>query len=539
MRRVKHGREWVADLPPRGSGLAAGHPAGDGGGYTAGYYSAVLPGRRSARGPASTAVRLASVVLATVALSTFGCTDDLLDKQVLGAYDSSLFLLNEQDAIAALNAAYAPSNFTATNDNRRWVFGDVASDDVVAGGDGTQADILAIDQFTMTADNTNLLRQWRLGYEAITNANLVIARTPDISMDAALKSRIIGEAHFLRGYHYFELVIIFGGVPLITEPKSPEALQIARATQEQTYAQIEADLREAESRLGLSYPAAEAGRATRGAALGVLAKAQLYQQKWAAVLETVDAIESLGQYRLLDDFGLLFRVAGDNDAESIWELQHARGLQPTQGNYLNVWLAPRLDNGGFGFALPTENLKDAFEPGDPRLDVTLGYVGGSWFNGRNYIGNGLYSATNISQKKLIEGGNINEPRVESGLNVTYLRYGDIVLMEAEAAAETNDLDRARRAVNRIRARARAGNADVLPDVPRGLSQAELIDRIRRERRVELAVEMHRFFDIRRWGVAQQALAAVNVAFDPRTNAVFPIPQRELDVNPALRQNDGY
>ena len=485
-------------------------------------------------------IHIAACAAAGLALGLAACTDELLEKPVLGAYDASLFLVNEEDAVAAVNAAYAPSNFTAANDNRRWVFGDVASDDVIAGGDGTQADILAIDQFVIQADNANLLRQWRLGYEAIANANLVLARLPGVDMDEGLKSRLLGEVYFLRGYHYFELALVFGGVPLITEPLAPEALAVARASLDETYAQVEADLREAAGRLPVRYDGADVGRATRGAALGVLAKAQLHQGKWAETLGTVDEVETLDRYRLLDDFSLLFREEGDNNAESIWELQHASDLQPGQGNFLNVYLAPRLDNGGFGFALPTQGLLDAFEEGDPRLDVTLGYVGGTWFDGRNYIGNGLYSATDISQKKLIEGGDISEPRVQSGLNVTYLRYGDLVLMEAEAAAETGDLERAREALNRIRRRARGdADEDVLPDVPAGLTQGELIERIRRERRVELAVEMHRFFDLRRWGIAEEALAAVNVDYDPEVNDVFPIPQRELDVNPALRQNPGY
>ena len=384
--------------------------------------------------------------------SISGCSDDLLDKEVQGAYDARIFLSNEAEALQAVNAAYSPSNFTVNNDNRRWVFGDVASDDVVTGGDGTQADILAIDEFTLTADNTNVLRQWRLGYEAIANANIVLARVPSVNMDAALRERFLGEAAFLRGYHYFELALLFGGVPLVTQPLEPEALNLPRASLEEVYAQIEQDLRFAAERLPVEYPAAELGRATKGAALGVLAKAHLYQQEWAACLSTIDELNALGRYRLLDDYGELFRESGDNNAESIWELQHVSGVSPAQGNYLNVWLAPRLDNGGFGFGLPTEDLLNAFSDNDPRKDVALGYVGGTWFGGRPYIGNGLYSATNISQKKLIEGGVLGMPRAESGLNVTYLRYGDLVLMEAEAAAQMGDLARATAAVNRIRAR---------------------------------------------------------------------------------------
>lgn len=491
--------------------------------------------RRLARPPkAGLFALLALAVLLT------GCTEELLEKEVLGAYDESVFLGSETDALTALNAAYAPSNFTVRNDNRRWVLGDVASDDVVTGGDGTQADILAVDQFTINPENTNLLRQWRIGYEAIANANLVLERVPDIDMDEGLRERILAEAAFLRGYHYFELAIVFGGVPLITSVLSPEALNVPRASLEETYEQVERDLEYAAERLPEQYDAGEVGRATRGAALGVLAKAHLYQEDWAAALDHVDAVKAIGRYRLLDDFAELFRESGDNNAESIWELQHAANLQPSQGNYLNVWLAPRLDNGGFGFGLPTQDLLDAFDDDDPRLDVTLGYVGGTWFDGRPYIGDQLYSATDISQKKLIQGGVLGQPRAQSGLNVTYLRYADLLLMEAEAAAETGDLQRAIARVNDVRARANNVSPGALELYELdGRSGGEVLELVYAERRLELAVEMHRFFDIRRWGLAEQLLAAQGIDFDPARDNLFPIPQRELDVNDALRQNPGY
>ncbi len=480
------------------------------------------------------------LVLLLSSLSIVGCLDDdLLDKEVLGAYDESVFLQNEADALFALNAAYAPSNFTVRNDNRRWVFGDVASDDVIAGGDATQADILAIDEFNITAENTNLLKQWRIGYEAIANANIVLARVPAVDMEESLKQRILGEAAFLRGYHYFELALVFGGVPLVTQPLSPEKLNVARASLAEVYTQIEQDLNFAAERLPVSYPADEVGRATKGAALGILAKVHLYQEDWENTLTAIDAVEALGRYRLLNDFAELFRESGDNNAESIWELQQASNLQPSQGNYLNVWLAPRLDNGGFGFGFVREELLDAFEDEDPRKDITLGYVGGGWFDGRPYLGNGLYSSTDISQKKLIEGGMLGMARSESGLNVTYLRYGDLLLMKAEAAAETGDLNLATAAVNQIRERARMGRDSVLAPLPDNLSQSELLEAIYRERRLELAVEMHRFFDIRRWGLAEMLLEAQGIDYNPAIHDVFPIPQRELDVNPALVQNFGY
>ena len=497
--------------------------------------------RSSGRGRGRGRALVALAVAGLVALGTPACVDDdLLDKELLGDYDAQTFLRNEADALRALNAAYAPSNFTPANDNRRWVLGDVASDDVVAGGDGTQADILAVDQFSFTAENENFLRQWRLGYEAITNANLVLARVPAIGgIDEGLRARILAEAQFLRGYHYLELAINFGGVPLVVTPLAPEGLTVARASEGDVYAQIERDLEAAAAVLPEGYPAGEVGRATRGAALGVLAKAHLFQADWPAVLAAVEAVDALGRYRLLADFGQLFRLSGDNNAESIWELQHASGLQPAQGNFLNVWLAPRLDNGGFGFGLPTRALLEAFAPGDPRRDVTLGYVGGTWFGGRPYLGEGLYSATDVSQKKLIEGGALGQPRSESGLNTTYLRYGDLVLMEAEAAAELGDLARARVAVNRIRSRARGDTSAVPADLPEGLAAAEVIAAVRAERRLELACEMHRFYDLRRWGIAEATLNAIGVPYREEVHRRFPIPQRELDVNVALTQNPGY
>ena len=214
-------------------------------------------------------------------MSIAGCKK-YITKDVVGQYPESEFYTTQAQALLAINAAYQPLAFTTSNNNRLWVFGDVASDDAAKGGNpGDQADIEFIDQFNINSTNGNLASIWTLLYDGITRCNLVLSKVPPIQMDKELQSRILAEAKFLRSYYYFELINIFGDVPVVLEPLNPDELQIAQSPVQQIFETvIEPDLTDAATNLPVSYSGADVGRATSGAATALLAKAYLFESKW-------------------------------------------------------------------------------------------------------------------------------------------------------------------------------------------------------------------------------------------------------------------
>ena len=218
-----------------------------------------------------------------------------LTKEIQGVYPADQFYQTSDQAIAAINASYDPLSFTTATLNPLWVFGDVASDDAVKGGlTGDEPDIGLIDAFNITPINSNLLNEWATLYEGITRCNLVLAHVPAINMDTALRSRIVGEAKFLRAWYYFNLVTIFGDVPVVLTPLDPNQLQIAQSPVPEIYTGvIEPDLKSAMGLLPAVYNGSDpttnntnVGRATSGAATALLAKVYLFQQKWDSTIVT-------------------------------------------------------------------------------------------------------------------------------------------------------------------------------------------------------------------------------------------------------------
>jgi hypothetical protein len=426
--------------------------------------------------------------------------------------------------------------------NGMWVFGDVASDDAVKGGNpGDQAEITYIDEFNVDANNGVINNYWGFAYEAIARANNVIANVPAVTMDEAKKNRIIGEAKFLRAYSYFNLVNVFGKVPLKLLPQlSQETIHVPLSEITAIYQQIEKDLNDALAVLPESYSQADIGRITRGAALAMLGKASLYQQQWSAAISYFQQVDALGIYGLLPEYSDNFKLANENSRESLFEIQHLSGQDPFTGSALNQWFAPAQE-GGYYFNAPTQSLVDAFERSgtgevDPRLDATLGRDGQPWLNGE--IFSASWSPTGFLTKKhqqpLSEVS--SSLKGDGDLNYIYLRYADVLLMKAEAFIETGQADSAKANLNKVRQRARAGfggtpPADLLEDIT-STDQNLIKTAIRTERRVELGQEFHRYFDLMRWGksVAETALGP---DFNYETKRFLPIPQAEIDANQAI------
>ncbi|MDD4645694.1 MAG: RagB/SusD family nutrient uptake outer membrane protein, partial [Bacteroidales bacterium] len=428
--------------------------------------------------------------------------DDFLTEDLKGSFSSDTFYQNDKQAIQAVNGCYHAITFCSFN-NAMWVFGDVASDDAVKGGNpGDQSEITYIDEFNTDANNGIIINYWGYAYEAIARANNVIANVPAVTMDETLKNRILGEAKFIRAYSYFNLVNVFGKVPLKLFPQlTQETIHVGLSEISDIYAQIETDLNDAIAVLPVSYTSSDVGRVTRGAALALLGKAQLYQEKWSMSLSSFQQLENLGIYRLLPDYAGLFKLKNENCNESIFEIQHLSNQNPFTGSALNQWFAPPAE-GGYYFNAPTQSLVDAFEKSstgevDPRLDISIGRDGQPWLNGD--IFSASWSPTGFLTKKhqqpLSEVS--SSLKGDGDLNYIYLRYADVLLMKAEAFNELNNADSALTNLNRVRQRARASfngtpPADLLPDITT-TSQSVIRTTIRNERRVELAQEFHRYF----------------------------------------------
>lgn len=480
-------------------------------------------------------------MLLVITMVSLSSCEKFLTEDLKGTFSTKTFYQNENQAIQGINGVYNAIAFT-NPDNAMWVFGAVASDDAVKGGNpGDQAEISYIDDFTADANNGIIINYWTFAYEAIARANNVITMVPNVTMDETLKNRIIGEAKFIRGYTYFNLVNVFGKVPLKLLPQTTqEAIHVPLSEVAVIYQQIEKDLTEAAATLPESYSSTDKGRVTKGAALGMLGKVCLYQEKWTDAINYFHQVENLGLYGLLDNYGDNFKMAFENSKESIFEIQHLAGQSPGEGNSMNQWFAPPGE-GGYYFNAPTQSLADAFEKTgegvyDPRIDASIGRDGQPWLNGDLFSAS--WSPTGYLTKKHQQPlSEISSSLKGDGdLNYIYLRYADVLLMKAEAFAQNGLADSARANLNKVRLRARNsynGNppTDLLPEIV--TSDNNLIkEAIRKERRVELAQEFHRFFDLMRWGKAI-AEPALGPDFSYEANRYFPIPQAEIDANQAI------
>ena len=469
-----------------------------------------------------------------------GCTK-FLTQELQGEFSSDVFYQNQTQANQALNGVYNAISFSSFN-NAIWVFGDIGSDDAVKGGNpGDQAEITFIDEFNANASNGIIFNYWTFCYEAISRANNVIANVPGVAMDEALKNRYVGEAKFIRAYSYFNLVNVFGSIPLkLLPPVTQAAIQVPLSDVSAIYQQIETDLTDAAAVLPVSYSPSDIGHVTRGAALAMLGKASLYQGKWSAALGYFQQVDALGIYHLLPNYADNFKLEFNNSSESIFAIQHLTGQNPFTGNGLNQWFAPAP--GGYYFNAPTQNLVDAFEKSstgevDPRLDASIGRDGQPWMNGEIFTSSWSPATGYLTKKHQQPFSEVLSSRKEDGgLTYVYMRYADVLLMKAEAFNESGNADSARANLNKVRQRARASFSGTLPvdllaDITT-LDKNELTIAIQKERRVELAQEFHRYFDLMRWGKSV-AEAALGPDFNFDTKRYFPIPQAEIDANQAI------
>jgi len=463
--------------------------------------------------------------------------EDFLDKSPNGVLSTANFYQTQNDAVAAVNAAYALlSGFWIENIAFEK---DIISDDAVKGQGSDLSALNNFDNLNFYAGDGVVSTLWGEFYKGVYRSNLVLDHVPDISMDQEIKNRTLGEAYFLRAYYYYNLAIRFGGVPLVKTTLNAEKTP-SRSTIDETWSFIEDDLKKAVELLPQKskYSAAEIGRADKGAAQSLLGIVCLFHEKWQDAFDTFKKVIDSGEYSLLPDFGNLFKPEYDNGAESVFETQAKGGESADYSNGFNFWVRPR--NGstifGLGFNMPTQDLVNEFEAGDPRLRYTVIRQGDIISD--EVKDNPFQAAwapeTGMSCGKYVVGipvGNLAERHEQ---NMKNIRYAEVLLGYAEAAFRIGNKAEAVAKINMVRARARGVAKNILPDVK---TSDDIFAAIVHERRVELALEGKRYFDLVRWKLAEQKLGPLG--YQSARKGLYPIPQAEMDVNPNLDQNQGY
>ena len=477
-----------------------------------------------------------ALVALGLAVGAVSSCSKYLDVPPQGQPTSAQFFQTQADATLAINSVYGKLrewNLTAFN----WLaVTTLTSDDAEKGSVPGDAEFLNdFVFFRLTSTAGPVEGYWTGQYQGINLCNQVIQNVPGIAvMDATLKARYVGEAQFVRALQYFNLVRAFGDVPLqTTVATTSEDLNPARVPKDQVYAQIVADLTAAAAVLPASYPTADIGRATKGAALALLSKVKMYQKNWADALSASDQVMALN-YSLAPDFYKMFRVPGENGPESIFEIQStylAGNCDASNNQWAQVQgVRPQF---GWGFFNPTADLEAAFEPGDTRKLGTILYRGSTTPDGDKIDPQAANMRYNM--KAYIPNSYPKDCNYGADQNIRVLRLGEVLLINAEAANELGQGAKALIDVNKIRARAG------LAPLAAGLSQDALRRAIWQERRVELALEYgDRYFDLVRQGRAGTVLRAAGKNFVDGKNELMPIPLNQITLSGGkLTQNPGY
>jgi len=472
-----------------------------------------------------------------VLLVSQGCKKSFLDVPPQGQQPSQEFFKTQDDATKAVNSIYA--NLRSWNNTAfaPMAIESLGSDEAEKGSTPADASYMnAFDNFTVTATEGQIQDFWNGEYQDIQLCNQVLDNVPNISMDASLKNRYLAEAKFVRAYAYFRLVRAFGDVPLrLHLPKDASEYNLPRSPKADVWAAIETDLTDAAAVLPQSYGSNDIGRATKGAALALHAKAAMYQKKWDLVLSLTNTVKGLG-YTLFPNFEESFRIPNENNSESVFEIQaQSLGGGAATSQYSQIQGVPGNLNLGWGFNTPTEALVAAFETGDPRMDATIIFRGETTPQGDAIEISGPNPRYN--QKSYVPKSYPFIQNQGEDQNVRVLRYAEVLLMNAEAANETGDPTTALADLELVRARARGGNNAILPKITT-TDQTALRTAIWHERQVELAMEFDRYFDVIRQGRAQTIFGPKG--WKPNKNEVWPIPQNEIDLSAGvLIQNPGY
>lgn len=476
-----------------------------------------------------------AILLACTA-TIVSCEDDL-NVEPSTAINEFDFLNNPENALKLVDGVYN-KQLDYNMYSFSWIgITSITSDDADKGSSATDtgADKHKMDNLTFVSSDPSFSDIWKGRYDGIYRANNAIFYLEQLTIDEQLKQRYLGEVKFLRALFYFDLVRCFGGVPLVTQKidindsELIKEIVFTRKTKEETYQLIENDLLEAIQLLPLKsqYAARDLGRATKGAAQALLAKAYLYQNKWQQSYDMAGEVITSTQYQLLDNYGDVWREVGENKSESIYEVQATltKGLV----DYTNVQGPRGTPDMGWGFNTPSQNLANSFEAGDPRKTESILFVPSTLWDGFQAPTTWANPRYNYKayQSQIAEPW--NGDKGQTAKNFRILKYSDILLIRAEAAMNLGFSSEAMERINELRRRVN------MPEY-----EAITMDQILKERRWEMAMEHDRWFDLVRTGKAQSAMLADGKTFMPGVHEVFPIPLDQIiasDFN--LTQNPGY
>ena len=483
----------------------------------------------------------ALLLLITISV-TISCSKEFINEEAPYSIDSENYFNSESEYNKALIGAYDMLQSSYIN----VMLGEIASDNTLSGGESA-TDVIGIqqiDEMTHTSVNPNLKDIWNWMFAGVQRCNYIMEFKD--KTDFSGKNQIIAETRFLRAYYHFELVKFFGGIPLNGDKRFNvnDEKTIPRSSTTAVYASIESDLQYAIE--NLNPVAVQSGRATKGAAQALLGKVFLYQDKFvesAAVLESLIASNS---YSLVSNYNSIFENAGENNTESVFEIQYTDEegasfgcLQCSEGNVavgfngIRNYTGPLFDS-GYSFNVPTQEAYNAYETGDNRRDVAILNIT-TWASANTGVSYGTgYKHTGFFNRKYIArqgDANVGDQNLTNPNNYRSIRYADVLLMAAESNSRSGNDAKGQEYLNKVRDRA---FGDTNHRITVG-GQA-LTDFIWNERRLELLGEGHRFFDLVRTGKA----AGKITGFTSNKNEIFPIPFEEIQFsNGNWQQNPLY
>lgn len=518
--------------------------------------------------------KIINIILASSAALCFFSCDDFLDKPTLGVMDDANFYSSPGAAFLAVTQCYYLTLHDVHGfDIPSFSIGNVATDDAEKGGSSVsdKPHINDLAYGMAKPDNSILNNYWKQMYLAIGECNGCLSNFSKYELkddegyplSAEAVARYTAEVKFLRAFAYFELVKAFGGVPILTEPKgSGDANSLTRATEKESLEFIVDELKAAASGAlpeKASLPAGELGRITNEAAWAMLGRVYMYFAKDDRSYYdlAVSALENvIGKFTLEPNFQNLWLEGNYKSDEAIMvDIRGDNSGSNIYGSFIPVYCSPR-SCGAYGFDLPTQDLVNEFETGDKRLLFTIIQEGDIFPAGSSEekLDFSAYPNTGYHNRKAFLVKDRRGPGWgDDAWSRIHIRYADILLLYSEALIRTNgDADKAVDCINQVRTRANksvAVDAEAISrvlvienkDLPMVKTSDDLLAAVKHERRVELAMEYNRFYDLKRWGEYVSRMAEYRGgSFQIGKSENFPIPQVEIDrTNGSIKQNQGY
>lgn len=480
------------------------------------------------------------IAIALLGFSFSSCSD-FLEQNPQTDLSENDFYKTADDILSAVNGAY--SSLQEGDIYGNWyVFGEIPSDNTRNQLSGSVTTQNEFDQFYIDTQNSMIANFWKAAYKVINRTNTILGRIDGIEINTELANRYKLECKFIRALMYFNLVRVYGDVPLVLKEISiSESYDILREPKENVYNQIIADLKEAQD-LPVSYSTAEDGRATQGAAKALLANVYMTLHKYAEAETILAEIINSGRYSLLentpgslniDGYKNVFSPVNHNSKEGIFEIQFLKGGYGEGSNYANNF-APENSGtnvvavgGTGGNNIPEMDIYNAYEEGDLRRDFSmpLGY----YDNRKNNEW--------VESRYVCKFMDVPYQNNDASNNYPVIRYADVILMYAEALNQNGKTAEACKYLNMTRRRGFGyQTTETSPVDLQTTDKAQFALMVEQERRVELAFENHRWFDLIRTGRAVEVMRSKGFSLN-ETNLICPIPQKQIDVNPKLTQND--